>query len=112
MISKDVKWDPVSWTLIPNGTSFSRYINNNNNNLMILQFIEYIYIIKLLVMVTSLLVIYLSARIAKDGTEWDGSFTATSTIHVTEFTVLTQSKDSHYRSATVKKCTKLHLPLP
>ena len=54
----------------------------------------------------------LSARIAKDSTEWDGSFTATCTIHVTEYTVLTQSEDQHYRSATVMKCMKLHLPLP
>ena len=35
----------------------------------------------------------LSAIIEKDSTEWDGSFTAMCTIHVTEYTVNTQSKD-------------------
>ena len=32
-------------------------------------------------------------RIAKDSTERNGSFIATCTIHVTDFTVLTQSED-------------------
>lgn len=35
----------------------------------------------------------LSSRIAKDDTEWDGSFTAKCTIHVTKYTDLIQLKD-------------------
>ena len=36
---------------------------------------------------------YLSARIAKDSTEWGGSFAATCTIDVTDRGVLIQSED-------------------
>ena len=35
----------------------------------------------------------LSARIANDGNDWDGSFTVTCTTHVTDYAVLTQSED-------------------
>ena len=34
----------------------------------------------------------LSARIAKDSNEWDGSFAATCTIHVNDYTVLRNQK--------------------
>ena len=54
----------------------------------------------------------LSVRIAKDSTKWDGLFTATCTIYVSKHTVLTQSKDEHYHSATVIKRMKFYLPLP